>query len=195
MLCSMAVQCMHASARCLHTSPRCAVLLPTDVLFVAALLPSLKAEWWNRLPEGWEAAAAEAANASPAVSAAAASGGLDGEMAGAAGSNSIKDMLQKGAWVVLQQVRGAAVGGQHAFSIHNLDCANHAEGEQLLWVKAGQSVGVGRKQVMAVCSVPSFQRVVPCKQAVVTAAVHVHSSSIRAAAAAAAETSIVLPRA
>jgi hypothetical protein len=61
--------------------------------------PSPQPEWWNKLPEGWEAAAAAAAAAAPA-------GGIGGSGAAPGGGDlSISDVLQEGAWVVIKQAR------------------------------------------------------------------------------------------
>lgn len=65
-----------------------------------------QAEWWNQLPEGWEAAAAEAAGLGPAAAGGGAAGGAGAQPA-AGGGPSISNVLREGAWVVISQVSGA----------------------------------------------------------------------------------------
>jgi hypothetical protein len=59
-------------------------------------------EWWARLPAGWEAAAAGGPVGGVGV------GGARGVSA------SVGDVLQEGAWVVIQQVRRAGAGRKWA---------------------------------------------------------------------------------
>jgi hypothetical protein len=63
---------------------------------------SSQPEWWDRLPDGWEAAAAEAASAGALAAGAPGAAAANGGAPSAGGAASISNVLQEGAWVVIQ---------------------------------------------------------------------------------------------
>ncbi|KIZ01419.1 hypothetical protein MNEG_6538, partial [Monoraphidium neglectum] len=83
-------------------------------------------EWWDRLPDGWEAAAAEAASAGALAAGAPGAAAANGGAPSAGGAASISNVLQEGAWVVIQDdgrkplpryEQGAALLGTQVFML------------------------------------------------------------------------------